>query len=372
MIKLTILKKTKMKTFIYKTTLILFLLPLISFGNTDTDAKHEKSKTLKKEYSVSSDATVKLNNKYGNLNIITWNKNRVEITVTITVKGNNLKTVMNKLDDIDVEFKANADMVSAKTKIPSSSRNWSLWGKSNKESYQINYTVKMPVTNNVDLNNKYGNIQLNELKGAAKIDCDYGKLIIGELQSATNSINIDYCKNSTINYMKLGNINADYSKLTIDKTSYAKINSDYSNISIENANKVTFNADYGSITVNDVKDITGNADYVGIKLGKIRNTLNLKTDYGSIKISELVKGFTKADISSKYTGISIGTKSNNSFNFSIDLSYGSFKRSKSHVDLRKSIVKSSKKYYEGSFGRSNNASILTIKSEYGSVSFKQQ
>ncbi len=355
----------------YKIALFLFLIPLMGFANTETNPKQEKSKTIKKEYSVSSDATVHLNNKYGNLNITTWDKNRVEITVVITVKGNDLSTVERKLRGITVDFNATSDMVSAKTRFEKSSRSWSFWGKSKKASYQVHYTVKMPASNNIKLNNDYGNILLNEINGSTDIDCDYGKIIIGDLNSSDNKINIDYCNGSSINFMKSGDINADYSKLTVDKTDKVKVNSDYSTITIGAANTVTFNADYGSINVDDVNDITGNTDYVSIRLGTVSKNLNIDADYGSIKIKELAKGFDRAEISGEYASISIGVKPNTNFNFVMDLSYASFKYNDSRVDMRKSIEKSSKKHYEGTYGKGSSNSKLIIKSQYGGVKINE-
>jgi hypothetical protein len=356
----------------FKIALLLFLIPLVGFANSETTPKQEKSKTIKKEYSVSSDATVDIDNKYGNINITTWNKNSVEITVVITVKGNNLSTVEKKLRGINVDFDATSDMVSAKTKFSNSSSNWSFWGKSNNTSYKVNYTVKMPASNNVKLDNDYGNILINEINGKTDINCDYGKLIIGDLNNSDNDINIDYCNGSTINFMKSGSINADYSKLSVDKTDKVKINSDYSNINIGTVNMVTYNADYGSITVDDVKDITGNSDYASIRLGTVSKNLNIKADYGSIKIKELAIGFEKAEISSEYAGITIGTKTNNNFSFMMNLQYSGFRYNKSNVELFKSIEKSSKKYYEGVFGKGKSNSTLIIKSQYGGVNLKEQ
>ncbi|NVK52305.1 MAG: hypothetical protein HWD85_05170 [Flavobacteriaceae bacterium] len=354
---------------IFKITVLFFLIPLISVANTKP--RHEKSKTIKKEYTVSKDATVAISNKYGAINITTWNKNRVEITVKITVKGNNPSRVEKKLRTIYVDFEGNSNRVSAKTKFERGSSSWSFWGKNNNTSYQIDYTIKMPVSNNVKLSNDYGSILLNELDGAADINCDYGKLIIGDLNNTSNNINIDYCKSSTINFMKRGSVNADYSKLTIDKTDDAKVNADYSNITIEAVNNVNFNADYGNITVNDVKDIKGNTDYVTIRLGTVSKNLHLNADYGSIKIKELANGFERAEISSEYTGINIGVKPSSNFNFMIDLQYASFRYDDAKVDMRKSIRNSTKKYYEGTYGNSKNNSKLIIKSQYGSVRIKE-
>tara|TARA_R110002072_G_scaffold209451_3_gene366970 strand:+ start:1538 stop:2620 length:1083 start_codon:yes stop_codon:yes gene_type:complete len=355
----------------FKIAFLLFLIPLVSFANNDKKLKQEKSKTIKKQYSVDRNATVNIDNKYGNINITTWNKNSVEITVVITVKGNSLSSVEKKLSGINVDFNASSNLVSAKTKFDNSSSSWSFWGKSNNTSYKVNYTVKMPVSNNVKLNNDYGNILINEINGTTNINCDYGKLIIGDLNNSNNNINIDYTSSSTINFMKSGSINADYSKLTVDKTDKVKINSDYSNINIGTVNTVTYNADYGSITVDDVNDIKGNSDYANIRLGTVSKNLNIKADYGSIKIKELAIGFNKAEVTSEYAGITIGTKANNNFNFKMNLQYSKFRYNNDRVEMFKSIEKSSKKYYEGVYGKGKSNSTLIIKSQYGGVNLKE-
>jgi len=355
----------------FKIALLLFLIPLVSFANTDPKPKQEKSKTIKKEYSVDRNATVDIDNKYGNINITTWNQNSVEITVVITVKGDDLSTVEKKLRGIDVDFNATSDLVSAKTKFNNSSSSWSFWGNSKNTNYTINYTIKMPASNNVKLNNDYGNILISEINGTADVNCDYGKLTLGDLNNSNNNINIDYSNGSTINFMKSGSINADYSKLTIDKTDEVKINSDYSNINIGTANTVTYNADYGSLSVDDANNITGNSNYVSIHLGIISKNLNINADYGSIKIIELARGFNKAEITSEYTGITIGTRPSNNFNFIINLQYSGFRYNDDNLVLFKSIEKESKKYYEGTYGKGKSNATLIIKSQYGGVNLKE-
>ncbi len=94
-------------------------------------------------------------------------------------------------------------------------------------NYQINYKVKVPVTNSVDLSNDYGTITLNEIKGKAEINCDYGKILIGVYHTENNNINIDYTSNSEIEFMNGGTINADYSKFRIEKAKSVELNADY-------------------------------------------------------------------------------------------------------------------------------------------------
>jgi hypothetical protein len=73
-----------MKT-IHKLALLLLLIPSVVIANNDLDKKkHEKSKSISKSFDVNSDATLKISNKYGDVNVTSWNQNRIEIDVKIT------------------------------------------------------------------------------------------------------------------------------------------------------------------------------------------------------------------------------------------------------------------------------------------------
>lgn len=355
---------------IYKITFLLLLFPFITNANTG-DKKHEKSKTIKKEYSVNSNAKLDIDNKYGDLNITTWDKNRVEIQVIITVKGDDLDEVEDKLNSIKIEFNASSSLVQAETIFGEKKSNWSWFGRSKNTNYKINYIVKMPKTNSVDLDNDYGSIYLGNLSGKAAINCDYGKISIGELSASNNNINLDYCSSSSIAFMKSGDINIDYSKLTIDNSENIKLNADYSTIKFVKAGSIDYNLDYGSITVNDVESIIGNSDYVSLRFGTVRKKLVVDTDYGSLTIKNLIKGFDNVEITGQYTGIKIGVESENSFNFEIDLQYSGFKRDDDKIEFFKSISKSTKKYYEGKYGKGKTNSTLNVNSQYGSVRIQE-
>ena len=355
---------------IYKLTFVLLLVPFFTHAYV-MDKKHEKSKTIKKTYSVNADATVALNNKYGDLNITTWDKNKVEIEIIITVKGDDLEDVASKLNSIKIQLNANSSLVTASTIFEENKSSWSWWGKSKNTNYKINYIVKMPKTNSVNLNNDYGSIYLGNLSGSASITCDYGKIALGELSATNNSINLDYCSSSSIIGIKGGSINIDYSKLTIDTSENIKLNADYSTVKFDKAGKIDFNLDYGSLTVNDVEKISGNSDYVSLRFGTVRKNLVIDTDYGSLTIKKLTDGFNEVTINGEYTGIRIGVENGISFDFEIDLQYGSFKRNDEHIELYKSISKTTKKYYEGKYGRGKSTSVVRVNSQYGSVRIEE-
>ena len=351
----------------YKIVLILFLIPL-TMSATGGEGKYTENKVITKEFNVNNNATLAISNKYGNIDVVSWSENKITIRVSITTNGDDEDKVKNRLEQIGVEFESSSNNVSAKTIIEKTSSSWNLWGKKNNVSMQINYTIKMPITNNVNLSNDYGEISLDKLEGAAKINCDYGRLNIGELLNSDNKINIDYTNKSTIDFMKDGEINADYSTLYVEKSGRTKLNADYSHISFKMVATLDYSCDYGDLKIEDCGNLIGNSDYMHTTVQKLRGTGDFKSDYGSIKINELGDNFKSIDVSYSYTHIKFGIKPSTSFNINASLSYGNLKYGNGFT-FTKEIKKNSSKQYEGYYGTSNSGSNISIKTSYGNVTF---
>ncbi|MFO7672954.1 MAG: hypothetical protein R6V74_04530 [Lutibacter sp.] len=350
-----------------KLILIFLLLPLAIFA-TEKKGKYTKNKTISKEFKVSKDATLNVSNKYGNIDIVTWNGNNIEVVVKITTSGDDEDKVKKRLEEINVEFDANSTYVSAKTMIEKSSASWSWWGNKNNVNMEINYQIKMPVTNNVNLSNDYGGINLNKLEGKATINCDYGKLNIGELLNASNSINIDYTNNSTISYMKNGTVNADYSTLRIDKAGNIELNADYSHIAFGAVNRLNYSCDYGSLKIGNAENMNGTSDYMNLTVEKLLESGTFNLDYGSLKVQELGQRLRKLNIQSSYTHVKLGLHPSVSFDITATLSYSGFKHG-NRFTFNKEIEKPTSKYYEGYYNSPNSGNQISIKSSYGSISF---
>ncbi len=359
-----------MKT-LYYNIILLLLVPTLIFANDhgDLKGKYNKEKTLKKEFNVSKDALLKISNDYGNLDITSWNENRIVMEINIKVSGNSEEKVIKKLESIDVEFDSSSQMVSAKTVFNKDNDSW--WGKwssgwNNNLSMKINYTVKVPVTNSIDLNNDYGNINLDKIEGNAKINCDYGQIILGELLADNNYINIDYTNNSSIKYMKSGKINADYSDFEIGNSDRIELNADYTQSKFKSVKRLSYNCDYGGIRIEEGGKIVGSSDYVNTKIGTVSKELNIESDYGSLEIYALQSSFNEVTIDTDYTRIDIGYEDGCNFDFAIKTSYGGIKLDES-ITVQKKYVKGSKKDYEGYNGSKNSGNTINITSTYGGV-----
>ena len=357
--------------FTYKSLLILFLIPSVVFGINDKK-KHEKSRTIKKEFKVNSDANLNIDNKFGDVKITTWNRNEITIEVEIIVEGNDLDEVEDRLESVDIKFESTANYVAAKTFLENNNNSWSFWKKKNRISFKINYTVKMPISNSLEVDNDYGGIYLDNLEGKASINCDYGKVYIDKLSAENNNINLDYCSTSNIGFMKSGNVNIDYSKLTIEDSEELDVNSDYSTVKVLKTDVITFNSDYGSVYIDEAISIDGNSDYASMRFGTIKKSLIINTDYGGLSVDKIEKGFDSVIIDGEYAGIKIGVDYNASFTFEMDLQYAGLSIDKDKVNYTKKISKNSKKYYEGTYGNGNAKSSIKIRSQFGGVSIRNK
>ncbi len=350
----------------------LAFIPLVVSANMDNDklnGKYTKEKTIKKEFNVNSDALLKVSNSYGNLNITSWNQNKVMIEVHIKTNGNDEDRVRERLEEINVDFDNSASMVSAITDFGNrnSGWNWS-WGKRKSVSVQVNYTIKLPVKNSVNLSNDYGNIMLDRIDGHAKISCDYGKMDIGELHGRNNELRFDYTSRSTFGYINSAEIIADYSGFTIDKAGNLTIKADYTNGVVEEMDNLQYSSDYGSIDVRNVKNVDGNGDYIGVKLGNVHGNVSITSDYGSIKIDRLAPDAGNVQIRTDYTGIKIGYDSGYHFDFEISTEYAGVS-GKDDFEINISKEKSTEKYYSGYYGSPNSGNKVSITSDYGGISF---
>jgi hypothetical protein len=362
-----------MKTIVFKFIFLYFCaLPLLANAHVDPlKGKYTKEKTIKKEYDVSADALLKVSNSYGNVMLSSWDQDRVVIEVTIKTNGNNEEKVQEKLDEITVEFEASRAMVSAKT-IFNKDKSWGWsWGKNNNVSMQIDYIIKLPVKNSVHLSNDYGNITLDRIDGYAKINCDYGRLQIGELHGRNNDLNFDYTSKSYIGYINSGQIRADYSGFTIEKAGDLVINADYTNATIDEMKNLQYSSDYGQLEVKNVGNVRGNGDYINVSLGKVHGNVEINADYGAIKIDEMAADAGNISLRTDYTGIRIGYNSSYFFDFEITTEYAGVS-GKEDFEINISKEKSSDRYYKGYYGKPNSGNSISITSDYGSVSFTKK
>lgn len=224
----------------YNILILFILIPFLGFSNDDTFISKEKN--IKKTFIVNSNAGIDIENKYGNITVSTWDENKIDLDITIKVSGGNENWVNERLSSIDVDINALKSMVTAITNIGNSS----LKSRGSSNSFEINYVIKIPKNGTVKLNNKYGNITTLNLESTTDIACKYGKIILGKLNGDSNRIEIGYSQNSSIDYIKNGNIEARYSGIKINESGNLNVDANYTDVSLLEGQNIKCKGNYGS------------------------------------------------------------------------------------------------------------------------------
>ncbi len=341
----------------YKILFLLILIPKLVWSFDDKKA-FIKEKTLSKTYDVNADALLHVNNKYGAINVYLWEENKISIQVNITVSGNKEDKVNQLLKDIDVNFQGNSSKVSAITALNTKN------GSGNNISYEINYVVKIPKNGSIDLVNKYGNIAVDKLNGSSAIECKYGSLTLGHFTNKSNNITIAYSSNTTLNSVDKLNLKSQYSTVEIGKANQLSINGNYNTFVFQTIENLSIASNYTKIKSNSLTKSSINGNYLTLKLGEIKNTITINSNYSDIYLEGTSKT-TSISIDGNYTHSKIACASDFAFDFATSLNYGSFKDNLG-VKYTAKAEKNTSKSYSG-YHLSQGKSKININTNYGSI-----
>ncbi|APD06181.1 hypothetical protein UJ101_00642 [Flavobacteriaceae bacterium UJ101] len=302
----------------YKFTILLaFLLSIGIKGNTiDFKPDHVEKRTYNWTYNVLENALFEIDNKYGNVNITTWDQNTIEINVTVTYGHWDKEIAKEKINCIKIKTSATQSYVTATTEFNCDLSVKGNHRKSNNDlGVKINYEVKIPSYGNLIARNKYGNIILGTIGGNTNIHLKYGTLIANTLKSNSNILDLSYSKGTHIQLVNNLNIeDADYSDITINGAKTIHFNSDYTDIKIDKVEQILSSSmDYGNLEVNEVNCLTFSADYSNLKINLLHECLNLDMSYGSYKINQTSDQFHRIHVIAAYSSGKVKVNPNASF-----------------------------------------------------------
>jgi hypothetical protein len=299
----------------------------------------EFTKTINREFGTSADGTTALYNKYGTVNVRTWQNNSVKIDVTIVVSAKNQRDADETFKNINVNFTSAWGYVKAETMIAEEMNygggNW--WPvKTCGDDFKINYEVWMPVSNQLDLKNKYGNSWVAALKGKLIADIKYGELR-AETISNDVDLNLGYGKTwltkvnnlygqssySELNITEANDIQLDtkYSETKVDKANNLRITSKYDDFNLGIVEELRLQTKYANLRSNSVRKAFITAQYSDMGFASVWDGLDADMSYGSLDIDALSRNFSNVNVVGKYTGVSVAVERGTAYRFDAEVDY---------------------------------------------------
>lgn len=387
-----------MKRLIYRSAL-LFCLGLI--GNLPVSAttkviepvvqeeekfRKEFTRNIKKEFDISADGTLSLLNKYGQVDVKTWDQNQVKIEIEIVVNASNEDNANETFDRINIDFSNSSNFVSAETTIESPKKSsWisSLWGGSygGSSDFNINYEVHMPASCDLELNNKYGHSTVEAIKGKAKITAKYGDV---RMDGVDNNLKLDIgYGNATVERTHNAEIYIKYGKLRVEEAHDVNLESKYSKIHIATAGDLETTSKYDNYRLGTIRDLNNQGKYDDFEIESVENInaiarysdfdINKLTErgrfnleYGELLIESVANRFSKIEIDSKYTDIEIEVDQDSGYELDVVTNYAGI-RYPSKANVQHESDQGTTHEVKAMVGGQSNNGLIHIRSNYGSV-----
>jgi hypothetical protein len=357
--------RRKMKKLNYNPGMFFFIsLFLIS----STISAEEVTKEFHKEYTAGT-KTLEISNKYGDVVIESWNKDQIIIDVKVTVEMSNSDRAQNYLDKIDVQFSEGSNVISAKTILDD---NFNFSGWSDSKRFRIDYNIKMPVGTDMNLSNKYGNTDIDELRGLLNLEIKYGNITAGKLLRGNikplNKLVISYGK-GTIDEAGWLDLTERYvGSMDIGKSQAILLDSKYSKISLGETSSVVGESKYDNIRIENIKNLVLENGYTEVNIGELTKKLTYTGSYGSFTINSVPAGFESLDVETHYMGVKLGIEESANYKLEAKVSYGGLKYNEANFKNQRRIVENNSSEISGTVGNEENPSAkVNVLSSYGTV-----
>jgi hypothetical protein len=283
-----------------------------------------KEKSYSKTYDLSATDRVSISNKFGKVDVHTWDKSQVKVDVHITATSGSEQGATTVLDRIHIQDSKDGSLVRFKTDLDQDDENDDRkdheHNHEHNRKFSIDYTVYLPAAQTLELNNDFGATTLPDYSGLLEVTSKFGSLDAGRLGSVKR-LNVEFGKTN------IGAVNAaDEAELVI-KFSKA-----------------------------DISEVSGriNADF------EFCDVMELKAGSG-------IKGLK---IKNAYTHLNLSLPSGLPANFSIDTHFGTL-NNHSDFAIKKEADDDGFRFTEHYAGKSGDGSVdIRVKDEFATIDIR--
>jgi len=293
----------------------------------------QRSRTLEETVAISNTATVEITNKYGRIQIDTWDKDSLSIEVNITAQARNFDKVSRIMDRISIDMNTSSeDFMIFRTEIGNGKRGsgilsflQDLWDNTsdltnsllNTQNVTVDYMVYLPESVKLTLENKFGDVLLPTVKGALRTDIEHGDLRAKEIWDARD-ISAKYGK-LDIKHLRQGNLSLSFVDVVIESADNLQIESRSCNINLEEVKNIELDAHYDDLYIGSAESISGSQVSTDLRVRNLSESIDITSKYGSVNVSHVEPKVKNVSLNGNYTDYSLGFQPAASYEFNVSL-----------------------------------------------------
>lgn len=285
-------------------------------------AQVTQTRDFTKRYKIQPETRIEITNKYGRIELNTWEKDSVVVKVKMQITQKNASKLEKSLDAFDLDVTNSPYFLVVKTQVDKNKSQLEAELQKFKEtmlltngSVSIDMSVWLPNNRELRLENKFGDIVMGDYTGETQIALSNGKLRMGEM-TKNATINLNFA-DATIENLPNGRILANYSEIQVKNAGTLRFESKSSTIEIMNSQSLNIDSrrDKFRIRLANKVDATGN--FTQFRIAELKEKANFRMSFGSLELEKVLSTFSSIFVDSRSADLNLYFSPESKFNFQI-------------------------------------------------------
>jgi len=353
---------------------VILMAGSLPFG---AKAQFSETREMVKSFPVLEDTQIEIANKYGKIDVKTWDKDSARFEISIRVEEKKLSKLEKSIRDIDFNITDSEHYLIFRTEVEKNKSGLAKEFQRFKETLlssdgnvQVDYTVWVPDSNRLKIENKFGDIFIGDYKGEVSIDLSNGNLKANDFEQQLDLI-LNFA-DATINTIKTGRLDCNFSELYVKEAGSIRVISKSTEFDLQEIGDMNVDSRRDKFRIRKVDLIDAQGSFSNFRISELNDRVNIRAEYGDLEIENISTDFGGIIIQSKNTDVSLYF--NQASEFAYDFTY-----SKTELSLSPEMEKETENISEdgktvlesGWFGKKTNETArLNISAESGSISVR--
>ncbi len=335
-------------------------------------AQERVSKTIEKDFAMTNAGELQLENKYGNISITGWDKERVSIKISIRVNHRKKENADNLLGRINPEFKSGANYVTVVSKVAKKNTGWfaDFFNKTNPVDFdrsrvQIDYEVFLPKKAKLRVTNRFGDVVIEDWSGPLNTLIEHGDLWVTEnLDKADIILKFGKVRVQDLDYASL---NLKNGELEMENSNSLRLSSSGTDMNINTVKTMEIYSNKDDIVVTEVGTVYGNLKFSGLNIQRLMKDVNLEMKIADFHVTQHIEPKTEISFEQESSEITLNV---NGFahRFTATLEQGVVRLPKAFENVNSNVLDKGRRLreIEATYGESDGG-IISIKGVKGIV-----
>lgn len=355
--------------------LLLIVLALPFWAN----AQFSETREVVKSFHITKETRIEIGNKYGKIDIKTWEKDSVRFEVRISIEEKKLSKLQEALKEVDFSITSSQNYLIFITVVDKNKSGLAKEIQKFKETLlssdgniQIDYTVWMPNSNQLKIENKFGDIFIGDYKGEVRIDLSNGNLKASDFTQPLD-LTLNFA-DATINSIERGRLDCNFSQLYVKKVGAIRVTSKSTEFDIQEAKDLNLNSRRDKFRIGQADLVDAEASFSKFRISELTDRINIRTEYGDLEIESTSSDFGGVLVQSKNTDIDLCFDRESHFNYDFTYSKTECSLSSMMKNEVNEVSEDGKTVNEkGYFGNKlKEAPKLNITTESGSLKIRER